>query len=97
MPRQYTRETKVKICKMVLEDNLKIASIAQAYAMNPNMIHRWVNEYKLYGDEAFVGRGKLRPADARIKQLEKDLEDARMENEILKKAAAYFLKPEDDE
>lgn len=56
------------------------------------MLYRWVTEYQTYGEGAFVGKGRQRSEDAELKKLKKENEYLRMENEILKKAAAYFAK-----
>ena len=44
------------------------------------------------GDKAFVGRGRVKPEEAEIKQLRKELEKVREERDILKKALAVFSK-----
>ncbi len=82
---------------MAIDDKIRVASIAKQYGLNKVMIHRWISQYQTLGDGAFVGRGNSTPENAKIKQLEKQLEEARMENEILKKAAAYFLNPKEEE
>jgi len=40
----------------------------------------------------FPGSGHLTPEDERIRKIEKENRELREENEILKKAAAYFAK-----
>jgi transposase len=40
----------------------------------------------------FPGSGKLSPDDEQIRKLEQQVRELREENEILKKAAAYFAK-----
>ena len=59
---------------------------------NQHMLYRWIDEYQTNGDEAFVGSGNQRPSDAELRKLRKENEQLKMENEILKKAAAYFAK-----
>lgn len=90
--RSYTKEFKVTVCKLVTEDKVKPAIVAEKMGISVNMLYRWLREYETYGEEAFVGAGNLRPADARLRKLEKENERLKMENEILKKAAAYFAK-----
>ncbi|WP_297630958.1 transposase [uncultured Clostridium sp.] len=92
MARKYTREFKNEVCKLIVEDNVKLQIVAEKFSLNQVMVYRWVDEYKTFGSEAFVGKGKLRSEDAKVKQMEKELELLRQENEILKKAAAYFAK-----
>lgn len=90
--RQYTKEFKVRICELVLQDGLKHNEVAEKFGLNVTMIYRWVEEYKVKGNEAFVGSGHLAPTEAALKKLQKENEQLRLENEILKKAAAYFAK-----
>ena len=92
MAKNYTREFKIQICKLVIEDNLKPKVVAEQFGLSYVMVYRWVNEYKTYGDQAFVGKGHLKTEDAKVKELERKLELLQQENEILKKAAAYFAK-----
>ena len=92
MKKSYTKEFKVTACKLVTEDGIKVSVVAEKLALNPVMLHRWVSEYEEYGDEAFVGKGHQRSADAELRKLKMENERLKMENEILKKAAAYFAK-----
>jgi len=92
MAKNYTRDFKIQVCKLVVEDKLKPMVVADQFGLNQVMIYRWVNEYNTYGNQAFVGKGYLKSEDAKLKELEKKLELLQQENEILKKAAAYFAK-----
>lgn len=97
MKRRYNKEFKVKACELVLREGIKHAVVAEKMGINVVMLYRWISEYQTLGENAFVGSGHLRPEDARLRRLEKENERLRMENEILKKAAAYFAKHPADE
>ena len=97
MKRTYTREFKVKACVLVIKDGIKHAVVAERLGINKVMLYRWIEEYETHKEEAFVGKGHQRSADAELRQLRKENERLRMENEILKKAAAYFAKHPADE
>lgn len=90
MAKKYTKEFKIEACKLIIEDGVPVRIVAEKFAISHIMLHRWVNEYKADPEESFVGKGKQKSADAEIRKLKRELEDARIENEILKKAAAYF-------
>ena len=90
--RNYTREFKVQACELVLQENVKVKIVAERMGINPIMLYKWIDDYKTYGDAAFVGKGNLRPEEAKIKKLQKESEELRQQIEILKKAAAYFAK-----
>ena len=42
--------------------------------------------------EAFPGKGVMKPEQAEIERLKKEVAKLKMERDILKKAAAYFAK-----
>lgn len=90
--RNYTREFKVQACELVLQENVKVKIVAERMGINPIMLYKWIDDYKTYGDAAFVGKGNLRPEEAKIEKLQKENEELRQQIEILKKAAAYFAK-----
>lgn len=92
MKRMYGKEFKVKACELVIKDKIAVAVVAEKFGINHVMLHRWVSEYREFGDEAFVGKGHQKPADAELRRLRRENERLKMENEILKKAAAYFAK-----
>lgn len=90
--RNYTKEFKIQACELVLKDSLKVKSVADRMGINQVMLYRWIDEYRTYGESAFIGKGNLRPEDAKFKKLQKENEELKQQVEILKKAAAYFAK-----
>ena len=97
MKRTYTREFKIKACELVIKEGIKHAVVAEKLGINKVMLYRWIEEYETYGDEAFVGKGNQRSEDRELRMLRKENERLRMENEILKKAVAYFARHPADE
>ena len=97
MKRTFSKEFKVKACELVIKDGIKHAVVAEKMGINKIMLYRWISEYETYGEEAFVGSGHQRSEDAELRKLRKENERLKMENEILKKAAAYFAKHPADE
>ena len=90
--RNYTKAFKVQACELVLKEHLKVKSVAERMGINHVMLYRWIEEYKTYGDAAFLGKVDLRPEEARVRKLERENEELRQQVEILKKAAAYFAR-----
>ena len=92
----YTKEFKVQACELVLKDGVKVKTVADKMCISNIMLYRWIDEYRTYGDAAFVGKGHLKPEEAKLKKLQKENEELRQQVEILKKAAAYFAKENKD-
>ena len=97
MRRVFSKEFKIKACELVVKDGIKHAVVADKIGINKIMLYRWIDEYETHGAEAFVGSGNQRSEDAELRKLRKENERLKMENEILKKAAAYFAKHPADE
>lgn len=97
MKRTYSKEFKKQACELVLKDKIKVKVVAERMGINAVMLYRWIDEYETHGEEAFVGKGHQRAEDAKLKKLQRENERLKMENEILKKAAAYFAKHPADE
>ena len=90
--RSYSDELKSEAVKMVNEQGLSQEEVGHRLSIPKGTIANWVAASK-------SGRTRSRPGDPSItelaaenKRLRKELSEARMEREILKKAAAYFAK-----
>jgi len=92
--KNYTKELKEQACRMVLESKMPVRIVAERFNVGLQLLYRWIGQYETYGDEAFVGSGKLRSEDAKLKKLQKENEYLRLENEILKKLQAYYAEQE---
>lgn len=97
MKRKFDKAFKTEICKLIIDQNIPVADVSKNYGISVQVIYRWIDEYKTYGEDSFIGSGNLRPEDARLKELQKELEEAKMEIEILKKTAKYFLEKQKKE
>ena len=92
MKRKYSKEFKISACELVLKGKLKPQVVAEKMGLNVVMLYRWISEYQQNGEGAFMGTGHPAPAGAELRKLQRENERLRQENEILKKAAAYFAK-----
>ena len=74
--------------------NSNIEETARNLGIGSGALHRWIRQQKQHeaeGRPAFTGYGKpaLTEQEARIRQLERELDVARQERDILKKAVAW--------
>lgn len=88
--KNYTKELKEQACKLVVEKNIPVRIVAEKLSVRVQLLYKWLNQYESYGQEAFVGSGRVRSTDAQLKKLQKENEYLKLENEVLKKVAAYF-------
>lgn len=91
--RKYDREFKINSVKLYRESGKKLEEIARDLGVPKSTLYVWVQEFKEHGENSFVGSGQLKPCNEEIYRLKKQLAEVTMERDILKKAAAIFLKP----
>jgi transposase len=88
--RTYTREFKIEAAKLSYNSDKPVEEIAKDLGVGLSSLTRWRREYRTDPDQAFPGNGQMKERDAEMARLKKELKEARMENEILKKAVAIF-------
>ena len=83
---------KLEIAKMVLEQGLSVMHVSQSMNVGPTAIRRWVAQYEAeLGGQQGVGK-PLTGEQQRIRQLEQENRQLRMDVDILKKASAFFAR-----
>ena len=90
--RTYTREFKIEAAKLSYNSDKPVEEIAENLGVSQSSLNRWRREYRADPDQAFPGNGQMKERDAEVARLKKELREARMENEILKKAVAIFTR-----
>ena len=89
----YTREFKLEAVRLLSRGDRPAADIARELGIKRNQLYKWQEQMEARGEASFPGRG--RPSsdkDAEIARLKKELEQAKEERDILKKAAQYFAR-----
>jgi transposase len=89
----YDREFKQKAVELsYTRGNAK--EIAEELGIRPELLYRWRREHKKYQNNSFPGKGKPKLTDLEKEnaRLRKELRDAKMERDILKKAVSIFSK-----
>jgi len=90
--RQFTREFKLEAVKLVVERGVTAAQAARDLGVHENVLRKWVRELAADPQHSFPGAGVMKPQQAEIDRLKKEVAKLKMERDILKKAAAYFAR-----
>jgi transposase-like protein len=84
--KSFSPEFKDEAVKMVIETSRPIAKVAKELGINEGTLGNWVSIYRR------EHAGEEPPLTARLRELERETRELKMENEFLKKAAAYFAR-----
>jgi len=92
--RKYSKEQKLEIVKQSLEAGTSVKELAERFDISSNVIYNWRSKYFKYKENSFSGHGNKTMTDEEreIDQLKKELREAKLERDILKKAVSIFSK-----
>ena len=90
---KYDREFKQKAVELSFARG-NAREIADELGIRAELLYRWRREYQKYQNNSFPGKGKPKMTDLEkeVARLQKELRDAKMERDILKKAVSIFSK-----
>ena len=86
--KNFSAEYREEAVKMVLDSSRPIAQVARELGLNEGTLGNWVNTYRRAhaGEEPPLTISER----ARLRELEKENRELKMEREFLGKAAAFF-------
>ncbi len=93
--KKYDKEFKLEAIRLALEPGNTASKIEKDLGIGQGVICRWKRQFRDEGEQAFPGKGHLRPDDEMVRKLKRDNERLRRERDILKKALAIFSKDPD--
>jgi len=88
--KNYSREFKRGAVGLITEKGYSIAEASRNLGIDYSVLRRWKNQLAEDSQNAFPGKGRLKPADEELRRLRRQLERVTEERDILKKALAYF-------
>ena len=88
--RKYSNEFKLQAAKLVTEQGYSYEKAAKRLGTTGFSIRNWVTKFRQTGE--LPAQSQTQPKADELRQLRKEIAQLRMENDILKKAAAYFAK-----
>ena len=90
--RKFDSEFKKEAVRQVVEGGRPVVDVARGLGIHEMLLHKWKRQYSEDPGDCFPGKGHLKPQEEEIRRLKRELEDAKQDREILKKALAIFSK-----
>lgn len=91
MRKNYEPETKNQIVRLHLEQGRTIKSLSEEYGVSTASVSNWVSQFRKECQDNSQAKEEY-DSMQEILRLRKELDEARKENEFLKKAAAFFAR-----
>ena len=91
--RQFTDDFKASAVRLVLDEGQTISRVARDLDLTPNSLRVWVDRAR--ADRTHGQTGLTTAEREELLRLRKENRQLRMDREILKKAAAFFVKDQD--
>ena len=88
--KRYSNEFKLPAARLVVESGYTYQEAAERLGTTDGSIRQW--DAKFRKDGQLPPKRAPQPEAEQFRQLKKELKQLRLENEILKKAAAYFAR-----
>jgi transposase len=83
---------KLEIVKMIKDQGLTVPQVCQDQNIGETAVRRWVRQYEAEQlGQAGIGK-PLTSEQQRIRQLEQENRQLKMDNDVLKKATAFFAR-----
>lgn len=90
--RSFDTEFKLQVVKMVKDQRLSVAQVCRDMSLGETAVRRWLTQYASEQlGESGIGK-PLTAEQQRIRVLEAEVRQLREDNEILKKASAFFAR-----
>ena len=88
MPKRFPQEFKRDVVTVARRGDLSVAEVAADFDVSPESVRRWMRQADI--DDG-IKDGLTTAEQAEIVQLRRDKRRLEMENEILRRAAAYVV------
>jgi transposase-like protein len=84
----YPRDFRLNAARLVVEGGYTYSKAAERLGVSTESLRRWIKAFRESGDLP----SEETVTSSRVRELQREVAELRIENEILKKAAAYFAK-----
>ena len=83
--RTCTREFNVEAVKLIRERGVTVAQASRDLGVHGTVLRRWVQECAADSQQAFPGQGQMKPEQAELARLRREVLKLKAERDILKK------------
>jgi transposase len=90
--KKYTREYKLEAIGLIRDRGVGIGQASRDLGIHENTLRAWLKDFAADPEHSFPGHGQMKPDQAELVRLRREVVKLRAERDILKKAAAYFAK-----
>ena len=90
--RKFDREFKIEAVRLITDRGMSVTQVAHDLDIHENVLRKWNNQFLQDTNNAFPGKGRLKPEEEELRRLKRELADIKEERDILKKALAIFSK-----
>lgn len=90
--RSFTAEFKLEVARMIVDQGMEVTAVCKDMKLGPTAVRRWADQYRAeQSGQSGIGK-PLTAEQQRIRQLEQENRQLRSDNELLKKASAFFAR-----
>ncbi len=89
---RFTAEFKREAVRLLQKAGKPAAVVARELGIARNRLYKWAQDAEKKGEQAFRGSGRPKASQDELAVLQRENARLKEENEILKKAAAYFAR-----
>ena len=93
--KSYDQEFKISAVKMVTEGGMSASRVSRDLGINENSLYKWKKQYLEDQQNAFPGKGRMKPEEEELRKVKKELARVTMERDILKKAIGFFSREQE--
>jgi transposase len=89
---KHTPEFKREALGLVIDQQLSVAEVSRRPGIRQSLLHKWKLQFAAQIEQAFPGKGQQMAQEAQLVRFRREVEQLRMEREILKTATSCFAR-----
>ena len=90
--KRYSSEFKLDAINLVIKEGYSEPQAAKSLGISDKVLYHWKKQHEEGRIQVGHKRAVATPEEQELRQLREELRKTKMDNEILKKASAYFAK-----